>query len=112
MGLLPSYYVRLALPWAWLAVGSGLDSVANFFFFFIYFISNFFLGFFFFFGLESRTNNFFFFNSRVLLIWIKYNFFFKKKIFRSGSSWEHPGLYLAPPLFPTPERSRLARKFS
>ena len=36
MGLLPSYYVRLALPWAWLAVGSGLDSVTNFFFFFFY----------------------------------------------------------------------------
>ena len=41
MGLLPSYYVRLALPWArlalpwaWLAVGSGLNSVTNFFFFF------------------------------------------------------------------------------
>ena len=47
MGLLPSYYVRLALPRAWLAVGSGLDSVTNFFF--LDFSSNFFLGFFFFF---------------------------------------------------------------
>ena len=83
MDLLPSYYVWLALPWAWLAVGSGLDSVTNFFFFFIDFSSNFFLGFFFyFFGLESRIDNFFFFNSRVFLIWIKYNFFFFKKIFQ------------------------------
>ena len=59
MGLLPSYYVRLALPRAWLAVGSGLDSVTNFFFFFFFidFNSNFFWVFF---GLKVEQIIFFF----------------------------------------------------
>ena len=90
-------FATYGLCWAWLAVGSGLGSVTIFFFFF---------GFFFFGGLESRTDNFFFFfNSRVFLIlwlrvfliWIKYNFFFLI-LFRLGCSWEHPDLYVAPPL--------------
>ena len=34
MGLLPPYYVGLALPWAWFVVGSGLGSVTIFLFFF------------------------------------------------------------------------------
>ena len=34
---------------------------------------------------------------RVFLIWIKYKFFFKI-FFRSGCSWKHPDLYVAPPL--------------
>ena len=65
MGLLPPYYVRLA-------VGSGLGSVTKFFFIIIIFFSDFsskkfFLGFFF--WLESRTDNFLLlFNLRVFLI--------------------------------------------
>ena len=66
MGLLPPYYVGLAVglvccgQWAWLAVGNGLGSVTFFLFFFFFA---------FFFWLESRTDNFFFYNNlRVFLI--------------------------------------------
>ena len=62
MGLLPPYYVGLA-------VGSGLGSVAKFFFFSNFSSKKFFFGFFFFFWLESRTDNFLLlFNLRVFLI--------------------------------------------
>ena len=40
---------------------------------------------------------------RVFLIWIKYNFFFLI-FFRSGCSWEHPDLYVAPPLITLHEK--------